>query len=107
MSELSCRSCGPDLATNRDRVDAAQAFVNGRRPFASPLANVILEVPSTNAIHQVVIRAIDRTALGQAPRPPPGSSVPPRCLLNGTPFARYPAGTMLNHQFLREATVKA
>jgi len=29
------------------------------------------------------------------------------CLLNGTPFARYPAGTMLNHQFLREATVKA
>lgn len=74
MSELSCRSYGPDLATNRDRVDAAQAFINGRRPFASPLANDILKVPSNNAIDQVVINAIDRTALGQAPRPPPGPS---------------------------------
>lgn len=107
MSELSCRSYGPDLATNRDRVDAAQAFINGRRPFASPLANVILEVPSTNAIHQVVIRAIDRTALGQAPRPPPGSSVPPTCRLNGTHFAHRPAGTVLHHQFRRDATVTA
>lgn len=107
MSELSYPSCGPDLATNRDRVDAAQAFINGRRRFARPHANVILEVPSSNAIHQVVTRAIDRTALGQAPRPPPVSSVPPTCRLNGTHFARRPAGTVLHHQFRREATVKA